>query len=165
VSICRTPRWPKRIRAAFLEALAETGNVSAAAASVGRSRPHAYRLRATDDGFAAGWAIALDAATDMLEAEARRRALEGVTEPVIRAGRVVMDEAGQPLTVRHYSDRLLELLLRAHRPEKFRDRPQPPSASPSPPLLTLEAVDAEIARLEAALDDGVPAAGRDPGSS
>lgn len=142
----RFPRWPRHARAAFIDTLARTGNVSAAAEAAGQSRAAAYRLRALDPDFAEDWAGALDSAADLLEAEARRRAIEGVPEVIVRAGKIVTDDAGQPVTVRHYSDRLLELLLRAHRPERFRDRP-PPAA----PSLSLESVDAEIARLEAEL--------------
>ena len=50
-----------------------------------------------------------------LEDEARRRALQGVEKPVFREGRQVG-------TVTEYSDTLLIFLLKARRPEKFRDR-------------------------------------------
>ena len=108
-----------RARERFLRALAETANITAACAMAGISRDTAYRWRAHDHGFAAAWTEALDAATDALEAEARRRAMEGVPEPVVSGGRVVLDETGAPLMVRRYSDRLMEVLLRAHRPEKY----------------------------------------------
>ena len=53
-------------------------------------------------------------ATDTLEMEARRRASLGVEEPVYYQGQVVG-------YVRKYSDVLLMFLLKAQRPEKFRD--------------------------------------------
>ena len=46
--------------------------------------------------------------------EARRRALTGVEEPVYYKGEAVDRTA-------KYSDTLLIFLLKAHRPEKFRD--------------------------------------------
>lgn len=49
-----------------------------------------------------------------LEAEARRRAMDGVDEPVYHKGEVVGH-------VRKYSDTLLIFLLKAHRPHKYRD--------------------------------------------
>ena len=109
-------RWTSRRRAAFLKALTDTGNVSAAARAARASRSRAYQLKAADPGFAAEWADALETATDALDAEARRRALEGVETPHFHQGRV----AG---TVRKYSDPLLMFLLHAHRPDRYRDRP------------------------------------------
>ena len=50
-----------------------------------------------------------------MEREARRRGLEGWDEPVFYQG-------AQLATVRKYSDRMLELLLRGHRPERYKDR-------------------------------------------
>src|SRR3546814_4795845 len=46
-------RWTSRRRAAFLTALSDTGNVSAAARAAGASRSRAYQLKAADPGFAA----------------------------------------------------------------------------------------------------------------
>jgi hypothetical protein len=106
----------------FLETLAETGNVTAAAAAAGISRGGAYDHRQIDDAFAAAWREAEEIAADKLEAEAWRRAVDGVSEPVISMGKLVRDENDQPVTIQRYSDNLLALLLRAHRPEKFRDR-------------------------------------------
>lgn len=98
----------------FLKAFAETGVVSDAAKVCGRSRATVYRERDRNEEFAAAWDDANEVAADVLEREAVRRAVEGVDEPVFHAGQ----EVG---AVRRYSDRLLEFLLRARRPEKFRD--------------------------------------------
>jgi hypothetical protein len=115
----RTHRQRKR---RFLEALAECGNVSVAAKAAGISRPTVYQLRQADDGFAQGWADAEERAADRLEAEAWRRAVEGIPEPLVSAGRLVRGDDGQPMVIQRYSDQLLITLLRAHRPERFRDR-------------------------------------------
>jgi hypothetical protein len=106
----------------FLETLAETGNVTAAAAAAGISRGGAYDHRQIDDAFAAAWREAEEIAADRLESEAWRRAVDGVSEPVISMGKLVRDDNGEPVTIQRYSDNLLLSLLRAHRPEKFRDR-------------------------------------------
>jgi hypothetical protein len=37
-------------------------------------------------------------------------------------GKLVRDEKDQPVTIQRYSDNLLLALLRAHRPERFRER-------------------------------------------
>lgn len=108
--------------ARFLKTLAATGNVTQAANAAGLPRSSLYQWRERDTHFAAAWNEAIEAATDALEAEARRRAVEGVETAVIRGGRMVLDEEGNPITIRRYSDNLLAMLLRAHRPEKFGDR-------------------------------------------
>jgi hypothetical protein len=102
----------------FLEALADTGSVSTAAAVAGTSRTRVYELRRVDPTFASAWQEAEEIATDRLEDEARRRALEGVPELLVSAGKLVRDDQGQPITVRRYSDNLLLALLRAHRPPR-----------------------------------------------
>jgi hypothetical protein len=61
----------------FLKALAETGSVTAAVAVAGTSRSRVYELRRSDPAFAAAWDEAEEIAADGLEAEARRRAVDG----------------------------------------------------------------------------------------
>lgn len=99
----------------FLKTLAATGNVSLAAQAAGMSRQSLYRLRRLDRAFAEAWADALDEAVDALEAEARRRAVEGTMRPVFYRGQVVGE-------MRHYSDAMLMFMLRAHRPEIYGGR-------------------------------------------
>ena len=107
-----TPR--KDWRPAFIEALRRTGNVTLAARYAGRSRNQAYHVRRRSEDFAAQWDEALEEGTDLLDAEARRRAVTGIDKPVYYKGEVVG-------SITKYSDRLLMFLLRAHRPQKFRD--------------------------------------------
>ena len=85
-------RWAPR----FIELLRQTANVRLSADGAGIDRDTAYRRRQRDPEFAAAWRQAEADAVDVLEAEARRRAL----------------------TV---SDNLLMFLLKAHRPERFRE--------------------------------------------
>ena len=108
----------KERRERFLQALADTGSVTAAIADAGTSRTRVYELRKTDPAFASAWQEAEEMATDRLEDEARRRAIEGVPEPLVSAGKLVRDDDGQPITVRRYSDHLLMALLKAHRPPR-----------------------------------------------
>ena len=102
----------------FLASLAETGNVTAAVAAAGTSRTRVYELRKVDPAFAAAWEEAEEIAADALEAEARRRAVEGTQEPLVSAGKLVRDDDGQPIAVRRYSDNLLLALLKTHRPPR-----------------------------------------------
>jgi hypothetical protein len=123
----RTNRTARHARAQFLEELARRGIVSDACKAAGVARRTAYEWRAADTVFAAAWDEALDQAVDTMEREAHRRAVEGVEEPVI--GRVerdrdgiLTDEDGNPLYIRKYSDSLLTTMLKANRPEKYRER-------------------------------------------
>jgi hypothetical protein len=106
----------------FLKALADTGIVSVAVEIAGTSRTRVYELRKRNPGFAAAWEDAEERAADALEAEAWRRAVVGVQEPLVSSGKVVRDDDGQPLAIRRYSDALMLALLKARRPEKFKDR-------------------------------------------
>ena len=102
----------------FLKALAETGSVTVAVSVAGISRSRCYAHRKVDTAFAAAWDEAEEVAADRLEDEARRRAIEGVPEPLVSAGKLVRDDDGQPIAVRRYSDNLLLALLKAHRPPR-----------------------------------------------
>ena len=93
----RTPKKAsRRWTAAFLASLRQQGNVSAAARVAGISRSVVHEARAADPGFAAAWTDAIEEGADTLEAEARRRAFAG-------------------------SDTLLIFLLKAARPQKYRE--------------------------------------------
>jgi hypothetical protein len=101
---------------AFLAAYRETGNVRLActAAQIGRSSH--YRWHAEDHDYEVAFEQAKKDAVDVLEAEARRRAVEGWEEPVGWY-------KGQPGgTVRRYSDTLLIFLLKGAAPQKYRER-------------------------------------------
>ncbi|RIV79561.1 terminase [Pelagerythrobacter aerophilus] len=104
-----------RARETFLATLAETCNVSEAARTAGIGRSTAYEWRDEDEAFAAAWDEAEQEAADKLEREAWRRAVEGTDKPVTFQGVITA-------TYKEYSDKMLEILLKAHRPEKFTDR-------------------------------------------
>ena len=110
-------------REIFLEHLRETSNISKSARLALVDRSTVYRWREESPVFAAAWDDAIDEATDALEAEARRRAIEGDGEYVVSMGQLVKDpKTGKYLTTRKRSDGLMTLRLKAHRPEKFRER-------------------------------------------
>jgi len=102
-------------RATFIATLADTRNVTVAAREAGIARRAAFALRARDADFAADWQDAEDAASDLLEHEARERAIKGIEEPVYYHGTKVG-------TVRRYSETLLLMFLKAERPEKFAEK-------------------------------------------
>lgn len=107
-------------RESFLANLAATGNVSRSAQAVGRSRGGFYKLKRTEVEFSEAWDQAMEAAADELEAEARRRAVDGVDEPIVYRGAVAKDADGRTVTVKRYSDVLLMFLLNGARPEKYK---------------------------------------------
>jgi hypothetical protein len=102
-----------RDKLAFLADFSMTGNVRQSCAHVGIARSTVTEWR-KDAKFSACFEIAREESVDRLEQEARRRALEGVTRPILYKGKVVAE-------VREFSDGLLQFLLKAHSP-LFRDR-------------------------------------------
>ena len=114
-TVTRTRALAKRgdWRRRFLDALRECGTVRYACDAAGVARSTAYRAREEASTFAEAWDDALEDGLDALEAEARRRALDGTEKPIFHAG-------VQVGTVREYSDQLLIELLRAHRGKLFR---------------------------------------------
>ena len=72
--------------APFLKAIANGSTVAEACRALDIDSASAYSLRKRDADFAAAWEQALEDSVDLLEAEARRRAIDGVEEPVIYQG-------------------------------------------------------------------------------
>ena len=93
-------------RADLLVALRGGQSISDACKASSVARRTAYNWRDADTDFAAEWDDALDEGTDALEDEAKRRAVDGVEEPVFYQGK-------QVAKVRKYSDTLRIFLLKA----------------------------------------------------
>lgn len=104
-------------RAVFLAALEEFGTFIAAADITGVSSATAYQTRAKEPAFAEDVEQALQRYRGHITAEAVRRAVTGWEEPVYQKGQFVG-------TVRKFSDRLMELLLKARGGTEWRDRVQ-----------------------------------------
>jgi hypothetical protein len=104
------PSWAQR----FLEVFVEVGTVYGATRIVGIDQSTPYKLRERDARFAAAWADAEEQSTQALENEARRRALVGTEEPVYQGGQLVG-------VIRKFSDTLTIFLLKARRPEVYRE--------------------------------------------
>ena len=109
------PGMTAELRARFFEHLAESCNVTLSAQAIGMSRGHMHNLRRNDKAFAKDWDNAIEIATDALEHAARKRAMDGYQRPIYQRGELVGYEPC-------YSDQLMITLLKAHRPEKFRDK-------------------------------------------
>lgn len=98
----------------YLEYLPKYFSSSAALAKANADARLLARWREEDGGFLVREKMARDQLADSLEAEAIRRAFKGVRKPVYQGGLL----AGY---VTEYSDQLLTLMLKAMRPERFRD--------------------------------------------
>lgn len=99
---------PRKWEAAFLAALEETGTISQAAKAANVGRQTVYDYKSADPEFAYRLEIALAGAADSLEAEARRRAVEGDQVPVYAQGKVVGHKTKK-------SDTLLMFLIKTLR--------------------------------------------------
>ena len=112
-----------------LRAIAQGKSVAAAAKAARMSRATLWGLRTKDPEFAARYAEAFEAGTDLLEDSAAAQA-----------------KAGQP--------RLMELLLKARRPHLYRT----PTADPRADHAARQELIEKIAREEGLTDDDVKAA-------
>lgn len=103
-----------KAQAAFLREFALCGNVlrSCQQIKVSRSTIGEWRKQPV---FEAIYLQAIDDAADLLEEEARRRAVDGVDEPVYYQGK----KCG---LVRKFSDAVLMFLLKGRRGDVFRDK-------------------------------------------
>lgn len=111
----RTPKVISADQEAFLERLGECASVLHACIASKLPRRTVYNWRNSCSSFKAAWDKALELGTDALEDEAVRRAYHGNTKPVFQGGKQVG-------SVTEYSDTLLIFLLKARRPDRFRER-------------------------------------------
>jgi hypothetical protein len=100
----------------FLRVLAETANSKLACQSAGyRNMAAITRALKNDPSFMEAYKEAAEAAAEFIEAEAVRRAVQGVKKAVYFKGEIIDYEVV-------YSDTLLAILLKAAKPDKFADR-------------------------------------------
>lgn len=112
-----SPKISHPKKGAFLAAFVNNGNVTKSADAAGIDRRTHYQWCEDDAEYAEAFCGAQEAACDHLEAEARRRAVDGWEESVFFKDEVVG-------TKRRYSDTLLIFLLKGNNPEKFAERHQ-----------------------------------------
>lgn len=132
------PITPKKLNT-FLHHLGRTGSITFAATRAGLPRRALYKLRAADPAFAGRWKEALHLGMERLQDDAMRRALNGTERAVIRNGQKVG-------SVQQFDNRLLQFLLRAHRPETYGDKARP--AFGPPPFDLIKRMAAAEARMK-----------------
>lgn len=99
----------------FLERLRESANVTLAARAVGRARSAVYEARERCGVFAAAWDDAMETGIDLVEAAAFKSAVYGDLEPVT-------NKEGICGWVVKYSDAMRALILKARRPQVYREK-------------------------------------------
>ena len=129
-------------RDAFLAAYAILGNKTRAAEAAGCDRHmHLYWLE-HDHAYPVLFDKAHREATERLTEEARRRAVDGVDEPVFYKG----DECG---SIRRYSDTLLIFLMKGAMPETYRERYEVSGPDGGPVRIVRDLTDAELEAIAA----------------
>lgn len=98
----------------FIGALMEGSSVVDASEIAGVSTATPYRRRVDDKEFSRAWQEAANIGTEFLEQEAARRAYHGTIKPVFHKGEI----CGH---VREYSDTLMIFLLKARKPQVYRE--------------------------------------------
>ena len=143
----RMDGWTPERQYAFIEALAETGSVTHAAARVNMAAEGAYQLRraAGSEDFCHAWHVALDHGVQRLEDIALERAIHGVEVPVYSYGKLV----GTRIV---HNDRLLMFILRNRAADRF-------SAGASGKRLTSKALATLQAEWKAEYDREIKARG------
>ena len=111
--------WTPERQRGFIEALADTGSVKAAAHAVNMTPEGAYLLRRHPQGksFRKAWEAALALGVMQLEDIAMQRALHGVEVPVYSYGKLVGNRVV-------HNDRLLMFMLRNRAPARFAKIPR-----------------------------------------
>ena len=99
----------------FIAAFKLLCNISKAAVEVGISRLDHYDWLKTDPKYVEAYEAALEPANGVLEDEMRRRAIDGVAEPVYYKG----DVCG---SIQKYSDTLAIFLAKGAMPDKYKER-------------------------------------------
>lgn len=107
-----------RAKHAFLSDFVRWANITSAVVAAGVTRGTYYTWLERDENFAAAVKLAGEAATERLEREAWRRATEG--SPYTRTSYWHGEPVGTDSKI-EYSDQLLMLLLRARKPDTYRE--------------------------------------------
>ena len=113
-------------RRMFLRTFAVRGIVLEGCRAAGVSRSTVEKWKENSEWFYELYMVAIEEAADRIEAEAFRRAVDGYDEPVIYQGMpatVIDPVTGEErmLTIRKFSDTLMQTMLKGARPEKYRD--------------------------------------------
>lgn len=102
-------------QAAFLSAYSDGLSIQDACLKAGIGRTTFYTWKENDMRFRSAFSDAMERSVDVMEEEAKRRAVRGVLKPVYYNGKIVG-------SIREYSDTLLIFLMKGRRPDVFKER-------------------------------------------
>lgn len=117
--------------------MSKSGIVLQACEAVGVDYSSVTTAREQDANFNRRWVEALEMAADRLEEEVHRRAVRGWDEPVFYQGAKVGES-------HRYSDRLLELMIRAKRPAEYKDKKELTGAGSGPLQIVVQKFDGQL---------------------
>jgi hypothetical protein len=100
---------------AFLDAYKRTIMVGRACEEAKINRGLLYVWKDTCPDFLEKFNKCRDSIADTIEDEAKRRAVEGYEKPVYQSGQLVGH-------IQEYSDQLMNTILKAHKPDDYKDR-------------------------------------------
>ena len=132
----------EQVQSMVSEMLGKYGIPNKACEDAGVSRTTMFKRKKEDEYFAARWEDAKRQAVEVLEAEARRRAFEGIDKPYYYKGKVVG-------VLKERSDRLLEFMLAGMAPKKYGKQQVSKmelTGAEGKPLIPDEVNDIEVAR-------------------
>ena len=110
-----TPKVVEELKMAFCRAYAQHGIVLDGTTAAGIDRRTYKKWRKEDADFDEACREAEEMANDLMEKEARRRAIDGFQRPVIYRGEITTHYTD-------YSDALLQTLMRGNKPDKYKER-------------------------------------------
>lgn len=112
-----TPALTRELKMVFLRAFARHGIISDGTVAAGITYRTYYRWKRDDEVFNEDCKTAETMANDLMEREARRRAIDGFERPIIYQGEVTGEYTD-------FSDALLTTLMKGNKPEKYKERTQ-----------------------------------------
>lgn len=112
-----TPALTRELKMVFLRAFARHGIISDGTVAAGITYRTFYRWKRDDETFNEDCKTAETMANDLMEREARRRAIDGFERPIIYQGEVTGEYTD-------FSDALLTTLMKGNKPEKYKERTQ-----------------------------------------
>lgn len=149
----RVPHKKRPKLEAFLAAIKRMPNVTAAARIAGINREQHYSRYRNDDEYRIAFDNAWELGIASIEDAVIERVMEGVPEPVVFKGRVCYerdehgdllydDETGKPikLVMQRHSVEREKLILRALRPDRYKDSLAVTGPGGKPVLDTLEVI-------------------------
>lgn len=118
----RNKVWCPEIQETFLDLYREWGSIRKCAEALGISTATVYLHRNADPDFDEECIQCEEDFADMVDESITERAIKGVQEPVVYQGKIMKDDNNNPILVTRQSDRLAELVIKAQKPDKYRER-------------------------------------------